>query len=205
MSTESGGDSQKISDAVPNSVESAIRIRDFQFYLAFRFCLTFALQMQGVVVGWQVYEITKDPLSLGLVGLAEAVSYIGSSLFGGHVADLVVRRRILLVCAAVYTACSLTLFAVTLFVPGTWPHLVLVFYFVIFLTGIARGFMAPAIYGVFAQVVPRRLYLNAGAWSANFWYGAAVAGPFDIDKARLEAMIARVLAAPEPPPSTRVH
>ncbi len=164
-------------NAVPDSVESAVQVRDFRYYLAFRFCLTLALQMQGVVVGWQVYEITKSPLSLGLVGLAEAVSYIGTSLFGGHVADIVVRRRILLVCAAIYTACSVSLLGVTLFVPVTWPHLVLVFYFVIFLTGIARGFIAPAIYGVFAQVVPRRLYLNAGAWSANFWYAAAVAGP----------------------------
>jgi len=174
---ESGGASQTTSTAAPDSVVSAIRIRDFRLYLAFRFCLTLALQMQGVVVGWQVYEITKSPLSLGLVGLAEAVSYIGTSLFGGHVADIVVRRRILLVCAVIYTACSVSLLAVTIFVSPAWPQLPVVFYFVIFLTGIARGFMAPAIYGIFAQIVPRRLYLNAGAWSANFWYGAAVAGP----------------------------
>ncbi len=177
MSEHSEGTPQVRSGAVPEGIESAIRIRDFRFYLAFRFLLTFALQMQGVVVGWQVYEITKSPLSLGLVGLAEAVSYIGTSLFGGHVADVVVRRRILLVCAAIYTACSVSLLAVTLFVPVSWAQLPVVFYFVIFLTGIARGFIAPAIYGVFAQVVPRRLYLNAGAWSANIWYGAAVAGP----------------------------
>jgi MFS family permease len=163
--------------AVPDSVESAIAVRDFRYYLGFRFCLTLALQMQGVVVGWQVYEITRSPLSLGLVGLAEAVSYIGTSLFGGHVADIVVRRRILLVCAAMYTACSAAMLGVTMFVPATFAHVAVIFYVIIFLTGVARGFIAPAIYGIFAQVVPRRLYLNAGVWSANFWYAAAVAGP----------------------------
>ena len=75
------------SNQVPDHIESPIRVREFKFYLGFRFFLTLALQMQGVVVGWQVYEITREPLSLGLVGLAEAISYIGTSLFGGYVAD----------------------------------------------------------------------------------------------------------------------
>ena len=62
---------------------AALRIKNFRFYLTARFFITVALQMQAVVVGWQVYEITKDPFSLGLIGLSEAIPYIGMALFGG--------------------------------------------------------------------------------------------------------------------------
>ena len=73
---------------------AAIRIREFQRFLGFRLLLTFATQMQAVIVGWQVYEITKDPLSLGMIGLAEVIPYIGTALFGGYIADRFDRRRI---------------------------------------------------------------------------------------------------------------
>lgn len=156
---------------------SSIGVAQFRYYLAFRFLLTFSIQMQAIVVGWQVYNITKDPLSLGLIGLAEAISYIGTALVGGYVADRFDRRRIALVCAGMYNACSLGLLAVTLWAPADRPQTVWLFYGTVFLIGIARGFFAPAISALFAQILPRRLYLNGSAWNTNVWHTAAVAGP----------------------------
>lgn len=156
---------------------SAISIAQFRYFLTFRFLLTFSIQMQAIVVGWQVYEITRDPLSLGLVGLAEAISYLGTALFGGYLADRVDRRRIALVCATIYNLCSIALLCVTLFEPATAQGAVWYFYSIVFFIGIARGFFAPAISALFAQIIPRRLYLNGAAWNTNVWHTAAVAGP----------------------------
>ena len=73
---------------------AALRIPNFRRYIAALFTLTLALQIQGTVVGWQVYDLTRDPLALGLVGLAEALPAISISLISGHVADTHDRRRI---------------------------------------------------------------------------------------------------------------
>jgi len=155
----------------------SIRIREFRSFLAFRLFLTFATQMQAVIVGWQVYAITKDPLALGLIGLAEVVPYVGTALFGGYVADRFDRRRIALICSFVFTLCSVALLFITAFEYETFPHVEYLFYAVIFVTGIARGFLAPSVSALFAQVVPRELYLNASAWNSNLWHIAAVSGP----------------------------
>ncbi len=162
----------------PVSVEpsSAVRIKNFRLYLYFRLALTFATQMQGVIVGWQLYAITNSVLVLGFIGLAEAVPYLGTSLLGGHVADIVDRRRINLVCSAVFTLCSVALLGVTL-LERRVVHAEFWFYAIIFMTGIARGFLGPSLSGLFAQIVPRRFYLSASAWSSNTWQIAAVAGP----------------------------
>ena len=80
-----------------SSPYAAMRIRDFRLFISARFCITLAIQIQAVVVGWQVYEITKDPLSLGLIGLAEAIPSIAVSLYAGHVADVTSRKKIILI------------------------------------------------------------------------------------------------------------
>ena len=65
----------------------ALRFKEFRSYLLMRFFLTIGYQVQGVVIGWYIYSITKDPLSLGLIGLAEAIPAIGIALYGGYIAD----------------------------------------------------------------------------------------------------------------------
>src|SRR5918997_2445611 len=74
---------------------AALRIGNFRWFVASLLAMTMATQIQAVVVAWQIYELTRDPLSLGLIGLAEAVPFIGCALFAGHVADRVDRLRIL--------------------------------------------------------------------------------------------------------------
>ncbi|MCC6155527.1 MAG: MFS transporter [Candidatus Hydrogenedentes bacterium] len=156
---------------------AALRLRNFRYFLGFRLGLTFAAQMQAVFVGWQIYDITKDPLSLGLIGLAEVVPFICTALFGGYVADHFNRRRIVLLCGTLFAMCSVALLLITMYVDKTLPRVELLFYAVIFATGIARGFLAPAVSALFGQIVPRELYLNAAAWNSNLWHVAAVAGP----------------------------
>src|SRR5271154_2762725 len=82
----------------------------FLLYQLSRFCIVIGTQMQSVAVGWQVYEITKRPLDLGLVGLAQFFPSILLFLVSGHVADRFDRRNVLILCSAGFAACSGALF-----------------------------------------------------------------------------------------------
>src|SRR5258706_254239 len=88
---------------------SSFRYIDFRRFIFSKFMLTLALQMQFVVLSWQVYEITKDPLSLGFIGLAEAIPAVGFALYGGHIADRHDRRKILIAVISSLVFCSLAL------------------------------------------------------------------------------------------------
>lgn len=147
--------------------------RDFNYFLSAKFLITASLYMQAVAIGWQVYFITKDPLALGYSGLAEALPAIAIALLGGHVADRIDRRSILL-----YTTSTLAVGAVLLLIsslPGI--HIpVGALYGVIALTGLARGFYGPANFALMAQIVPRNLYAHSAAWNSTFWQISTVVG-----------------------------
>ncbi|MFM9074315.1 MAG: MFS transporter, partial [Bacteroidota bacterium] len=93
---------------------AALLHADFRNFVTARMCMTLAIQIQGVAVGWQVYEITHDPLSLGLIGLAEAIPAITVSLYAGHLADTMERKKIILACTVLMLICSVALFGFTL-------------------------------------------------------------------------------------------
>jgi len=157
---------------------AALRIKNFRFYLTARFFITVALQMQAVVVGWQVYEITKDPFSLGLIGLSEAIPYIGMALFGGYFADKYNRKTIILTSAGIFFICGVLLYLFTtglsnmLLIYGTLP-----IYIVIAVSGFARSFIYPSQTALMAQLVPKELYTNSSTWNSTTWHIAAVSGP----------------------------
>lgn len=157
---------------------SSFRIREFLWYLLARFTLIMGAQMQYVIVGWQIYELTEDPLSLGLIGLAEAVPFIGTALIGGHIADIIDRKKIILYSTLFFMAGSVLLLYFTLDMSraitdfGTTP-----IYVVIFMTGIARGFIGPTYFAILPQIVTRELIPNAATWSSTTFHIAAVAGP----------------------------
>jgi MFS family permease len=156
---------------------AALRLPAFRRFVASVLTLTVATQIQAVVVGWQIYAVTKDPLSLGLVGLAEALPFITIALFAGHVADRVDRRQVAALATVAMLGCAAALLAFTL-IPGTlagrrvWP-----IYAVIFASGIARSFLQPSRQALGAELVPRELYPNAVAWRSSIWQFAAVVGP----------------------------
>lgn len=154
-----------------------LRIPNFRRYLLAVVSMTLATMIQGTIVGWQMYELTRDPLALGLIGLAEALPYIAVALYAGHVADRTERRTLAVAgtVGLVLSAIALLLLTVT---PGAitaeriWPV-----YAVIATSATVRSFMRPAVFALSADVVPRELYPNAVAWRASSWHLAAVAGP----------------------------
>ncbi len=135
-------------------------------------------QMQAVIFGWLIYSFTKDPFSLGLIGLAEAIPSLSIALFGGHLADRLNRKKLILIFLGMLLVVSLALTVFTYEADqnfrnyGTWPV-----YLMIFLTGAARGILAPTISAFAAQLVPKAMYANASAWSSTIWQLGAVAGP----------------------------
>ena len=155
---------------------ASLRNTNFRRLIASYFAATLAREAQIVVVGWQAFEITHDPLTLGLVGLAEALPLIAASLYAGHVADRAARRTIAMAgtFAMLLSAIALLLFTTTgLIAQGRiWP-----IYLVIFASGIARSFTRPAVTALSAEVIERDLYANAVAWRASTWQLAAVIGP----------------------------
>ncbi len=157
---------------------AVLQIRDFRFFILARLFVTLGIQVQAVAVGLQVYEITKDPLSLGLIGLSEAIPAISVSLYAGHLADIVQRKKIILACVATLSFCSLTLLYFTTDISSfLLSYGVIPVYSVIFITGIARGFLSPANFSFMPQLVQRDLYQNAVTWNSTTWEGASVGGP----------------------------
>jgi MFS family permease len=152
--------------------------RDFTLFIVSLALGTMAIQIQAAVVGYQMYEITRDPLSLGALGLAEALPFISLALVGGHIADLLDRRRVMVGAFAV-----LALGAAALWFFTSWrallPSLGLKWgiYGVIAVSGVCRAFLGPARAALSAQLVPRALFPRAIAWRTGVFQLAAVTGP----------------------------
>jgi MFS family permease len=136
--------------------------------------------IQEVVIGYELYKITHDPLSLGFIGLAEALPYISLALFGGHYADRKDKRTIMQISQSLILACSLGLIWVmspenrTQF---SQTSLLLTVYGILAMIGFAKGFYSPASSSLKAFLTPREVYSNAATWSSTFWQTGAIAGP----------------------------
>ena len=152
---------------------ASLRSPDFRRILLSYATATVAREAQIVVVGWQVYARTGDPLTLGLIGLAEALPFIGVALYAGHIADRMTRRTIAIAgtFGILLSAIALLLFTLGNFA-AIWP-----IYVVIFLSGIARSFTRPAVTALSAEVVDREIYPNAVTWRSSTWQFAAILGP----------------------------
>src|SRR5271170_4097795 len=117
----------------------AFQYPSFLLFQTARFCIVLATEMQSVAVGWQVYEISKRPLDLGFVGLAQFLPGMLLFLVSGHVADRYDRRKLIVVCFSGYALCSALLFLVA----ARGAHSVYPIYAVLVLLGIVRSFSAP--------------------------------------------------------------
>ncbi|MFD2248626.1 MFS transporter [Pontibacter ruber] len=158
---------------------AVLRLPEFRLYISARLCITLAMQIQAVIVGWQIYDLTKDAFSLGLIGLAEAIPSIVVSLYAGYLADMVPRKKIIVTVITVLLLCSAALWLFTLDTNAVIEHYgVLPIYGVIFVSGIARGFMGPAVFSFMPQLVTgKQLYANAITWSSTTWQAASLVGP----------------------------
>ncbi len=161
-----------------NDAYAVWRISSFRRFITGRFFLTFAIQMQSVIVGWQVYDLTHDAFSLGLIGLSEAIPFLIVALFAGHVADLFNRKLIISITATIYVLSAFVLLYMSYIMPTVYlTSGVLPLYIVIAITGLARAFFYPAQTAYLAQIVPRTLYANSSTWNSTIWHIAAVSGP----------------------------
>lgn len=148
----------------------------FTKLLAFRIQIVLAYQIMAVVVGWHIYEITHDPLALGLIGLAEVIPYFSSALFAGHAVDHYYSRRAFGMLAAVLLCLNaLTLMAVShgwiAGNPEWWIYGSIAF------TGIARAFIAPSYTTLFALIVPRESYARGSGIGSSIFQTGLVIGP----------------------------
>lgn len=155
---------------------AALQYRDFRFFLGTQFTYTVAVLIQEVVLGYRLYEVTGDPLSLGLIGLFEAIPYLVLALFGGHVADRFDKRKIALVCIAAMMGISLFLL-VGMDKLGQSQQSRYIVYAAVFMIGISRGFMGPAWSSIKAFLVEKEHYSNAASWSSQFWQAGTITGP----------------------------
>jgi MFS family permease len=155
-----------------------VHIRSFRLFLAYRFFLTVATLMQSVIVGWQLYNITKDVLSLGMIGLTEVIPQVSIALFAGHFIDIWDRKKIIFYTTFLLLAGSsiLTIYSVPTFNIQTLLGVAPIFV-TIFITGLVRGILMPAHTALLGQLVPRELLTAAATWSSTVWHIAAVAGP----------------------------
>lgn len=154
-----------------------LRIPDFRRFLAGRFFVIVSIQMVSVIVGWQVYELTRDPLALGLIGLAEALAFFAVALFGGHYADTHDRQRIMTATGGLLALCVWILLYLSWRCGSLLQKTTLPIYAVIALTGVVRGYLAPATMALAAQIVPRELYARSSAYNSLVFQVAAVGGP----------------------------
>ena len=129
--------------------------------------------MQTVAVGWQVYEITRNPLDLGLIGLSQFLPFVLLVLPAGHVADRSDRLKVLAGCYALELVCALLLLAFTLAeLAVAWPV-----FAVMVLFGVARAFSMPAGQALLPNVVPPALFGRAVAVNSSTWQLSTIAGP----------------------------
>jgi MFS family permease len=152
---------------------AVLRNRDFTLFLGARFLATLAVQMQTVAVGWQVYETTRDPLDLGLIGLSQFLPFVLLILPAGHVADSRDRRRILAACFALECLCALLLLGLALRGFGSARPV----FAVMVLFGMARAFAMPAGQSLLPNLVPREQFGTAVALNSSTWQVATIAGP----------------------------
>jgi len=154
----------------------SLRNRNYLWYLASLIVLTLGTMIQATVVAWQVYAITKDPLSLGLVGLAEAIPFVGAALYAGHVADRHDRKLLSLAAIGVQTAAAAGLLLYTVKSEALGGGVAPI-YALAFVSGVSRSFLQPARTALGAELVPRETYANAVAWRSSIWQFGAVVGP----------------------------
>jgi MFS family permease len=157
---------------------AVLRDPGYRRFIATMGLITLGLQVQGVVVGWQVYARTGDPLALGLVGLSEALPFLALALFGGHAADRLNRLRLCIAAALSLTLCSALLVSFTWrSASGPMAKAVMPIYIIIFLTGIVRAFFRPANSALGTDLLPKELYANGSTWRVSTFHAGMVLGP----------------------------
>ncbi|HYE55173.1 MAG TPA: MFS transporter [Chitinophagaceae bacterium] len=158
----------------------SLRYPEFRNYIISRFFFILVLNMQATLISWQVYDITKDPFSIGMIGLVEFAPAFCMAFYSGYVIDKSDKRNLLFrAIVGNFILTSLLCFFTTDLAAGifsrTW--LLLVIYFVVFCIGILRSFSGPSSFALVSHLVPREHLANATLWHSGSWQVGAVSGP----------------------------
>jgi MFS family permease len=167
-------------DVTRKDAFDVLKYPEFRFYIFSRFFFILVLTMQSTLISWKVYEITKDPFSIGLIGLVEFIPAFAMAFYAGHVIDRNDKKKLLFFSIAGNLVLSILLTLITL----KWTILqfgqsavILAIYFVIFFIGIMRAFSGPTSFAMVSQLVPREKLPEAITWHSGSWQIAAVSGP----------------------------
>jgi MFS family permease len=152
---------------------SLLVLREFRALIGARSTNALAVSALATVVAFQTYDLTRDPLSLGWLGLVEAIPALSLVLFGGHLADRQDRRTIVVIASSIVTLCAI---ALAILSAGGGITLVGILV-VIFATGVASGFERPALTALEAQVVPRAEAARGVSYLSSVSQGGAIIGP----------------------------
>lgn len=158
----------------------ALRHREFRLYIISRFFFILVLNMQATMISWKVYEITKDPFSIGLIGLIEFVPAFAMAFYAGHTIDRNDKRKLMLfsVGGNLLLTMILTMTTLPLSMQTLGQDVVLfTIYAVIFCIGLMRAFSGPTSFALVSQLVPKEDLPNAITWHSGSWQIGAVTGP----------------------------
>jgi MFS family permease len=156
-----------------------IAIPEFRSYIFGRLCLVMALRMTATTVGWLIWQVTRNPLAIGIVGLSEVIPALSFALYAGHIIDKTDKRILTARMLSFYIVCILCFLGIS--TPYVLHHMGNHFveygiYAIVFGTGILRAFANPAMSAMIGQIVPRELLGNAVNWSQTTFLGASVLG-----------------------------
>lgn len=164
----------------PLSPYVSLKFPEFRSYIGIRLSITFAYQIQGLIIGWHMYLLTHNTFTLGLIGLAEALPAMSTALFAGHLADHSDKKKMMMIVIGGMLLSSSTLLYFT------QPHIsqlvslgwqVAIMFAMIVCNGICRGFYSPAAFSLLGSLVPRKYYANSSTWNSSAFQVSTVLGP----------------------------
>ena len=159
---------------------AALRFKEFNVFLILRFILVFGWSMQFIIIEWEVYNLTKDPLSLGLIGLCEVIPAISMALFAGHIVDQNEKKKLFVLAVSAFLLVSIGYYYITspfAYANHSNDNILIGIYILVFIGGFIRSFFGPIIFSLVALMVPKKIYPNAATWSSSTWQLAVVIGP----------------------------
>lgn len=153
---------------------------ELRSYIVTRFFFILVMNMQATLISWKVYDITKDPFSIGLIGLIEFIPAFITAFYAGHKIDKSDKKSILGFCLLGNIFLSLMLLYITMNSSVKYIHqewLLTAIYMVIFCTGFLRAFSGPTFFALVSQLVKKEEIPQAATWHSGSWQIATVSGP----------------------------
>ncbi|MES2605242.1 MAG: MFS transporter [Pseudomonadota bacterium] len=194
---------------------AAFTHRLFVLYWLARFWATFAVQIMAVAVAWQVYDLTRDPLDLGIIGMVQFLPMLLLVLITGSVADRYGHRKVMVISVAVEVLCA----AAILWFAAQGLQSPMPIFASLTVLAVARAFFGPASQSLVVHLVPRHDFANAVSWNSSAWQVASIVGPvaggllYGIDAAvaystsvvMLIISLVLLLLIPNPPPPAEIR